>query len=62
MVDEFADLLALDLEEIDYVLGLAELGLEVDPPAPLSVGAWLEAVMGRLGRPRPKYGPSRTAG
>ncbi|MCI4041752.1 MULTISPECIES: contact-dependent growth inhibition system immunity protein [unclassified Streptomyces] len=61
LVGEVAELLALDLEETDYVLGLAELGLEVDPPAPLSVGAWLEAVMGRLGRPRPKYGPSPTA-
>ncbi|MDK0521280.1 contact-dependent growth inhibition system immunity protein [Streptomyces sp. ML-6] len=41
LAGELRDLLALPVEEIDYVTGLAELGLEVEPPAPLSAVGWL---------------------
>ncbi|WP_328697027.1 contact-dependent growth inhibition system immunity protein [Streptomyces sp. NBC_00342] len=41
LAGELRDLLALPLGESDYVLALAELGMEVDPPWPLSAGAWL---------------------
>lgn len=41
LAGELHELLALDLEEAEYVLGLAELGLELDPPTPYTHGAWL---------------------
>ncbi|MCX4675314.1 contact-dependent growth inhibition system immunity protein [Streptomyces sp. NBC_01433] len=41
LAGELRDLLALPVEEPDYVTGLAELGLEVEPPAPLSTVGWL---------------------
>jgi hypothetical protein len=33
LVGELHELLALDLDEPDYALAVAELGMEVDPPA-----------------------------
>ncbi|MEV7611596.1 contact-dependent growth inhibition system immunity protein [Streptomyces sp. NPDC089799] len=41
---EARELLALGLDESDCALGLAALGLEVDPPAPYTHRAWLEAI------------------
>ncbi|MGW3634880.1 contact-dependent growth inhibition system immunity protein [Streptomyces sp. NPDC005122] len=52
LVGEVRELLALDLDESDSALAVAELGMEVDPPAPYSPGAWLTLVAGRLGSPR----------
>ena len=58
LVGELRELLALDLEETDYALAVAELGMEVDPPAPYSPSSWLALVADRLTRPRAYYGPS----
>ncbi|MFG3252219.1 contact-dependent growth inhibition system immunity protein [Streptomyces sp. NPDC048172] len=44
---ELRELLALDLEESDYALALAELGAEVDPPRPYAPGAWLALLADR---------------
>lgn len=44
MLGEVHELLALGLAEADLSLGLAVLGLEVDPPAPYSHRAWLEMI------------------
>ncbi|MFF3392362.1 contact-dependent growth inhibition system immunity protein [Streptomyces sp. NPDC002669] len=41
LAGELRDLLALPVDELDYATGLAELGLEVEPPAPLSTVGWL---------------------
>ncbi|MFI9720412.1 contact-dependent growth inhibition system immunity protein [Streptomyces sp. NPDC052396] len=49
LIGELHELLALPLEESDYALALAELGMEVDPPAPFTPGAWLSLVAERLG-------------
>ncbi|MFE2508151.1 contact-dependent growth inhibition system immunity protein [Streptomyces naganishii] len=57
LAGELHELLALDLGESDYALALAELGMEVDPPAPFSPSGWLALVARRLGGPRPDYGP-----
>ncbi|MCF6523821.1 contact-dependent growth inhibition system immunity protein [Streptomyces sp. JJ36] len=57
LASEVAELLALDLEETEYALGLAELGMEVDPPAPYSPSGWLALLSDRLTTPRPDYGP-----
>ncbi|WP_329933131.1 contact-dependent growth inhibition system immunity protein [Streptomyces sp. BE308] len=38
------ELLALGLDEGGYVVGLTELGLEVDPPDSFSHGSWLVAL------------------
>ncbi|MFD9615983.1 contact-dependent growth inhibition system immunity protein [Streptomyces virginiae] len=45
---ELSDLLSLPLEESDYALALAELGMEVDPPTSYSPGAWLSELAARL--------------
>ncbi|MFF5776518.1 contact-dependent growth inhibition system immunity protein [Streptomyces virginiae] len=45
---ELSDLMSLPLEESDHALGLAELGMEVDPPDPLGPGAWLEELAAQL--------------
>ncbi|MFJ9628685.1 contact-dependent growth inhibition system immunity protein [Streptomyces sp. NPDC101175] len=58
VVGELRELLALDLDESDYALGVAELGMEVDPPAPYSPSGWLALVADRLNGPRVEYGPS----
>ncbi|MGP4088768.1 contact-dependent growth inhibition system immunity protein [Streptomyces sp. KR55] len=57
LVGELRELLALDLDEADYALAVAELGMEVDPPTPYSPSGWLATVAERLGTPRPDYGP-----
>ena len=48
VVGELSELLALPLDDGDYALAAAELGMEVDPPEPLSCGAWLQSVATRL--------------
>ncbi|MDF6019224.1 contact-dependent growth inhibition system immunity protein [Streptomyces sp. JH34] len=48
LAGELRDLLALPLGESDYVLAVAELGMEVDPPEPLSAGAWLAELADRI--------------
>lgn len=59
LVGEIHELLALDLDDHEYVMGVAELGMEMEPPAPLSVGAWLESVAEHLAVARPDYGQER---
>lgn len=44
LVGELHELLALPLDEGDYALAAAELGMEVGPPEPFSHGAWLQSV------------------
>ncbi|MEU8971425.1 contact-dependent growth inhibition system immunity protein [Streptomyces monashensis] len=57
LVGELHELLALDLDESDYALAIAELGMEVDAPAPYSPSGWLALVAERLATPRTDYGP-----
>ncbi|MER6201496.1 contact-dependent growth inhibition system immunity protein [Streptomyces sp. NPDC001586] len=45
---EVHDLLSLPLDESDYAVALAELGMEVDPPASYGPGAWLSELADRL--------------
>ena len=52
LVGELHELLALDIDESDYALAVAELGMEVDPPAPYSPSGWLALVTDRLTEPR----------
>lgn len=51
LVGELHELLALGLDESDYALAVAELGMEVDPPAPYTPSAWLALVADRLTAP-----------
>lgn len=44
LVGEIHELLALRLGDHDYAVGVGELGMEVEPPAPLSIESWLRAV------------------
>ncbi|WP_329394865.1 contact-dependent growth inhibition system immunity protein [Streptomyces melanogenes] len=48
LIGELHELLALGLAESDYPLAVAELGMEVDPPAPYTCDAWLAALATRL--------------
>ncbi|MBX9365335.1 contact-dependent growth inhibition system immunity protein [Streptomyces sp. WAC04114] len=48
LVGELHELLALPLDEGDYALATAELGMEVGPPEPFSYGAWFQAVAATL--------------
>lgn len=48
LTGELHELLALDLSESDYALAVAELGMEVDPPAPYSPGGWLTLIADHL--------------
>ncbi|WP_372351415.1 contact-dependent growth inhibition system immunity protein [Streptomyces sp. KL116D] len=57
LAGELHELLASGREEPDLVAGLAELGMEVDPPPPLTPSAWLAHVAARVARPVPGYGP-----
>lgn len=57
LIGELHELLALDLDESDYALAIAELGMEVDPPAPYSPSGWLALVADRLSGPRAEYVP-----
>ncbi|MFF6995197.1 contact-dependent growth inhibition system immunity protein [Streptomyces sp. NPDC008313] len=59
LAGELAELLALDLDESDYALAVAELGMEVDPPAPYSPSGWLAHLAARISGPRADYGPPR---
>ncbi|WP_435811314.1 contact-dependent growth inhibition system immunity protein [Streptomyces ossamyceticus] len=60
LAGELHELLALDLDEPDYALA-AELGMEVDPPAPYTPSAWLAHVADRLTAPaRTTDRPART--
>ncbi|MFF3729803.1 contact-dependent growth inhibition system immunity protein [Streptomyces sp. NPDC002476] len=43
LVGELHELLALPLDEGDYALAAAELGMEVGPPEPFSYGAWFQS-------------------
>ncbi|MFH8881263.1 contact-dependent growth inhibition system immunity protein [Streptomyces californicus] len=56
LVGEINELLALGLEEADYVVAVGELGMEVEPPPPLTAERWLRAVADRLAAGRPEYG------
>ncbi|KOV63603.1 hypothetical protein ADK64_20590 [Streptomyces sp. MMG1121] len=58
LVGEFHELLALGLDEGDYALAVAELGMEVDPPAPYSASGWLARSAEQLATPRTDHGPS----
>lgn len=60
LVGELHELRALGLEESDYTLATSELGMEVDPPAPYTPGAWLALVADRLARGTEE--PARDAG
>ncbi|MFF3362914.1 contact-dependent growth inhibition system immunity protein [Streptomyces misionensis] len=51
LVGELQELLALELDESDYALAVAELGMEVDPPAPYSPSGWLALLTGQLAAP-----------
>ncbi|MEX3105087.1 MULTISPECIES: contact-dependent growth inhibition system immunity protein [unclassified Streptomyces] len=51
LTGEIHELLALGLEESEYALALAELGMEVDPPAPYAPSGWLALVAERRGGP-----------
>ncbi|MGM9331884.1 contact-dependent growth inhibition system immunity protein [Streptomyces murinus] len=51
LVGELQELLALDLDESNLALAVAELGMEVDPPAPYSPSGWLAVVAGQLAVP-----------
>ncbi|SDK74496.1 contact-dependent growth inhibition system immunity protein [Streptomyces indicus] len=57
LTGEIHELLALRLEESDYALAVAELGMEVDPPGPDGSSGWLAAVAQQLAEPRADYGP-----
>ncbi|MFJ8138595.1 contact-dependent growth inhibition system immunity protein [Streptomyces sp. NPDC096013] len=61
LTGELHELLALDLDESDYALAVAELGMEVDPPAPYSPSGWLASAADRLGTPRADYRPPTQA-
>ncbi|MFF2638800.1 contact-dependent growth inhibition system immunity protein [Streptomyces niveus] len=56
LVGEIYELLALGLEGQDYAIGVGELGMEVEPPAPFSVEAWLQTVAEYLATARSDYG------
>ncbi|MFJ7204679.1 contact-dependent growth inhibition system immunity protein [Streptomyces sp. NPDC098789] len=48
LVGELNELVALPLEESDYAVAVAELGMEVGVPEPFSYGAWLSLVAADL--------------
>ncbi|MFF9575676.1 contact-dependent growth inhibition system immunity protein [Streptomyces rubiginosohelvolus] len=56
LVGEINELLALGLEDGDYSVAMTELGMEVEPLAPLTVESWLRAVADQLAAGRPEYG------
>ncbi|MFF0744290.1 contact-dependent growth inhibition system immunity protein [Streptomyces sp. NPDC004111] len=55
VVGEVRELLVLGLEEVDYAVAVAELGMEVDPPAPYAPSGWLAVMAERLAGPRAEY-------
>ena len=46
---ELRELAGLGLDESEYAVALSELGMEVDPPAPLSPSGWIARLADRLG-------------
>ncbi|WP_374198596.1 contact-dependent growth inhibition system immunity protein [Streptomyces sp. ISL-111] len=48
LVGDLHELLALPLDEGDYALAAAELGMEVSPPEPFSHGAWFHSLAATL--------------
>lgn len=48
MVGELHELLALPLDEGDYALASAELGMEVGPPERFSHSAWFQSLVDTL--------------
>ncbi|MFI8102351.1 contact-dependent growth inhibition system immunity protein [Streptomyces sp. NPDC086023] len=52
LVGELHELLALPLDEPDYALAAAELGMEVGPPEPFSYVVWFRVVAEQLAAPR----------
>ncbi|MEU8561806.1 contact-dependent growth inhibition system immunity protein [Streptomyces cyaneofuscatus] len=62
LTGELHELLALGLEEPEYALAMAELGMEVDPPHPYSPSGWLAHLADILGGFKADYGPGPTAG
>ncbi|ALC21439.1 contact-dependent growth inhibition system immunity protein [Streptomyces pristinaespiralis] len=48
LTGELHDLLTLPLDDSDHALAVTELGMEVDPPAPYTPGAWLTELAARL--------------
>ncbi|MEC4020543.1 contact-dependent growth inhibition system immunity protein [Streptomyces sp. H27-D2] len=59
LVGELHELLALlnDADEADYALAVAELGMEVEPPAPYAMSGWLALIADRLTGFRAQYRP-----
>ncbi|MFJ1568838.1 contact-dependent growth inhibition system immunity protein [Streptomyces erythrochromogenes] len=55
LVGEIRELLALGLGEAEHALAVAELGMELDPPAPHSTGSRLASVADGLSGFRPEY-------
>ena len=55
-VGELHELLALALDDTGYALALSELGMEVEPPAPLSPAGWLALIADRLRDAQADYG------
>ncbi|MEU0398735.1 contact-dependent growth inhibition system immunity protein [Streptomyces sp. NPDC006197] len=47
-VGELRELSSLGLDEAEYAVALAELGMEVDPPAPFAPSAWIAQLSDRL--------------
>ncbi|MFD8409917.1 hypothetical protein ACFV1G_35160 [Streptomyces anulatus] len=47
---ELHELLALPLNEGDYALAAAELGMKVGPPEPFSHGVWFQSLTATLSR------------
>ncbi|MDI5974141.1 contact-dependent growth inhibition system immunity protein [Streptomyces sp. SL13] len=48
LLGELTELVALALDESDYAVAVAELGMEVDPPVPFTPGGWLASLPDRL--------------
>ncbi|MEU2841408.1 contact-dependent growth inhibition system immunity protein [Streptomyces sp. NPDC007076] len=61
LTGELHELLALALEEPEYALAVAELGMEVDPPQPYSPSGWLAHLADTLGGFKADYGPGPAA-
>ncbi|MCX4645208.1 MULTISPECIES: contact-dependent growth inhibition system immunity protein [unclassified Streptomyces] len=49
LAGELHELLALPLDESDYAVALAELGMEIDPPTPYGPSGWLARVAEQVG-------------
>ncbi|GGQ61573.1 hypothetical protein GCM10010216_24250 [Streptomyces flaveolus] len=62
LTGELHELLALALEESDYALAMAELGMETDPPSPYTPSGWLAHLADGLGGSKADYGPGPAAG